>query len=261
MNNALIFGRTSRVNAYGRLPLCTILLCLAVSARAQIMYDVTVNTTTIAGQSGYFDIQFDPDTLDSLPASIGISEFTSDSVFTGGPTVTGDVIGTLPGQVTLNNDTPFNDLFQSVTFGNSTTFETTLYGPAFNPLPPYPSGGSTFSMSLYASDGVTPLLTTDPGGSILYIDVNPDGSTVATNFPSDFNGGASVTTFGTVVGTAVPEPSALTNLYSASVWLAASIVALRLGRYRRFNKEDDISVAVVPHQSVVRKRSGRKGGA
>ena len=179
--------------------LFSLLLLLTVGARsadAQVVYNVVVNTSAIAGQSGYVDLQFNPGGVDALDTTAIVNNVTTDGAFTAVATDTGAASGSLPSPpiVTLANTTAFNDLFQAFTFGNSLTFAITFSGMALVPSLPFPVSGSTFALSLYASDQTTPLLTTDIGGSILLLDINPDGSTSVTNFSADLNGSSPVAT-------------------------------------------------------------------
>ena len=80
----------------------------------------------------------------------------------------------MPGALTLDNGTAFNDAFQGFTFGDSFGLNLTLSGPAIDS--PGGTTGSAFALSLYAADGITPLLTTDPNGSVATIDLNANGT-------------------------------------------------------------------------------------
>ena len=75
--------------------------------------------------------------------------------------ISGDVTGTLASSLTLNNGTAFNDYFIPFTFGNTLSFLVTLGGPAVDAPDNTSTSGSTFSFSMFAGDGSTPLLTSD----------------------------------------------------------------------------------------------------
>ena len=113
-------------------------------------------------------------------------------------------MGSLPGSLTLDNGTSFNDVFQGFSFGSSVSFTVTLSGQAIS----NPSGtvGSAFAFSLYAADGITPLLTTDPNGSVGTILLNASGTTSVETFPQSPTDNMPAATV-TFTGTAVPEPS------------------------------------------------------
>lgn len=189
------------------------LSCQVVIAGAQIAYHVTVNTSAVNSLSGFLDLQFNPGGADTLPATLVISNFATDGTLNNTISTTGSVSGALPGppNLTFINSAvpPFNDYFGGDVFGNTISFDATFSGAAFSPSTPFPSAGSTFAFSLYAADGITPLLTTDPSGAALFIDVLVDGSTSTQNFPSDMNGGAPIATAALIVPNAVPEPGAV----------------------------------------------------
>jgi hypothetical protein len=199
------------------------------SLRADFIYDVSIDTSSIAGTSGYLDFQFNPGGV-SAPASITISNFQT----TGGilapfdPNIGtgdfGDATGMLPGTLTLDNGTQFNDVYQGFTFGTNYSFELDLSDP-----PAFPDG-SSFAMTLYGSDGGTTLLSNNPdgSGSALRLDLSPDGLTVTTAYAAQ---GVIATPQGSGnPGGAVPEPSSLLLLVSA---LPVGLLVRR--RLRRFS--------------------------
>jgi hypothetical protein len=112
---------------------------------------VTANTSSISGQGGYLDLQFEPGPSTVNLATAAVSAFTTDGTLTGAATLTGDVTGQLPGIVDFDNQTVFNDYFQETTFGSTETFTVTLSGPT-----PLGGGPSGFNISFYAGDGATP---------------------------------------------------------------------------------------------------------
>ena len=178
---------------------------IASSASADVIYEITVDTLSISGTPGSLDFQFNPGPLVTQAASLQILNFTSDGTLTAcalniqGFCPTGDATGTLPGTVTFDNGTPFNDYFDGFTYGNSLSFDVRLYGPAINTPDGTSTSGSTFAFSMFSdAAGTMPTLTTDlTDGFAATIDVNLDGTTTVTNF-------SSVTSIGTPG--AVPEP-------------------------------------------------------
>src|ERR1035441_9930218 len=116
-----------------------------------ITYGVTVNTSSISGTAGSLDFQFNPGPLVSQAASLDIFSFASDGTLAagaclaGGPCLAGNVTGTLPGTVTFDNGTGFNDYFQGFTFGSTLLFNVRLYGPAVNSPDGISTSGSTFA--------------------------------------------------------------------------------------------------------------------
>lgn len=172
-------------------------------ARGGILYELTIDTRTIAGTAGSLDFNFNPGPLVTQAASLDISSFLSDgtpvsgSCALGGPCLTGDVSGTLPGTLTFDNGTGFNDYFQDFTFGNTLMFDVRLYGPAVNSPDGISTSGSTFAFSMFSdAAGTIPILTSDlTDGFAATIGLNLDGTSSVNNFSAE-----------TTVS-AVPEPS------------------------------------------------------
>ena len=168
-----------------------------------ITYPVQVDTSAVIGQSGFLDFQFAPGDASTQSAFVAISNFVSDGTLVAPPDVNGGVSGSLPGALTIDNNTAFNDYFEQFTFGSSFSFSLTLDGPALQSPNGTANSGSTFGLGLF-DDAQNPILTTDPNGFAALVDVKLDGSTATSVFPSDSNGGAPVVQF-----ISTPEPSAL----------------------------------------------------
>lgn len=142
------------------------------SALADTWY-VNVDTSTLSGQSGWLDFQFNPADAFAPAAAVTITSFG----FTGlvqsvqsMPTSTGDVSGSLDGTLTLVNSQDFNDWLQGVTFGTAFSFRIDLDVPA-----PNASGsGSAFSLSLYDSS-YNSLLADPNWGASLVINASDNG--------------------------------------------------------------------------------------
>jgi hypothetical protein len=133
------------------------------------------------------------------------------------PATTGDSSGTLPGTVSLDNGTAFNDYFAGFTYGSTLTFDVNLSGPALTSPNGTSSSGSSFAFSMFSdSSGTMPTLTSDTtDGFAVTIDVNLDGTTTLKNFSNETSAGLLVTT--------TPEPGTLL-LMAAGL---AGIVMLR----------------------------------
>jgi len=156
-----------------------ILLAAGSAFATSPVYEVYVNTSAIAGQSGYLDFQFNPG-MSSQAALARILNFDPyTGALTGVPLTTGDVAGGLPGAVTINNTTAWNDYYQGFTFGNGLHFSVQLEGPAVTA--PTDADGSSFGFSMYAADQVTPLLGKDSNGFAMTAEVTSLG-TIATEY-------------------------------------------------------------------------------
>jgi len=174
------------------------------SVRAgSVTYLVNVSTNPIAGQAGNLDFQFNPGSASAESATATVTNFQSvGGVLSQPATLTGDASGSLPGALTLNNSTAYNDVFQGFTYGASFDFVLTLSGQALNS--PGGSSGSSFAVSLYDAAGVTPLLTTDPNGSVLTANVNVSGTVTILTFPQSSTNSTPVASV-----SSVPEPASL----------------------------------------------------
>jgi len=168
-----------------------------------VTYQVSVNTSALDGQSGNLDFQFNPGGLGSEPATATVTNFqTLAGILSQPAMLTGDASGSLPGTLTLNNGTAYNDVFQKFSYGSSFDFALTLSGPALDS--PGGSSGSSFALSLYDAAGLTPLLTTDPNGSVLTVNLNVSGTTSVLTFPQSSTNSTPAASV-----SSVPEPSSL----------------------------------------------------
>ena len=200
-------------------------LCAATAMANVITYDVTVNTSSISGTTGSLDFNFNPGSLVTQSASLQILSFTSNGTLAGSPELTGDASGALPGTLTFDNGTGFNDYFEGFTFGSTLSFDVSLYGPALSAPDGTSTSGSTFAFSMFSdAAGTTPTLTSDTtDGFAFTVDVNLDGSTTVTNYSSETG---IVAASGPV--SAVPEPGNL-----ALIGLGLGAISLVRRRYNR----------------------------
>lgn len=158
-------------------------------AQASVIYDVTVDTSSISGVSGSLDFNFSPGPLLTQAADLQILNFTSDGTLADCATnvqgfcPTGDVTGALPGPLTFDNGAYFNDYFDGFTYGNSLSFDVMLYGPAIDSPDGVSTSGSAFAFSMFSdAAGTMPALTTDLfDGYAATISINLDGSTTVSN--------------------------------------------------------------------------------
>jgi hypothetical protein len=200
-------------------------LCAASAMAGPITYDVTVNTSSISGTIGSLDFNFNPGPLVTQAASLQILNFSSNGTLAGNcPCGTGHVTGQLPGTITFNNGTAFNDYFDQFTYGSTLSFDVSLYGPALSSPDGVSTSGSTFAFSMFSdAAGTTPVLTTDTTqGFAVTIEVNLNGTTTVTNYSSQTR----VTPLGR---TTTPEPGTLALIGIAGV-VFAGCAGRRLSR-------------------------------
>jgi hypothetical protein len=185
-------------------------------------YQITIDTSSLLGSGdGSLDFQFNPGALDTQGASVEIVNFTSDGALVGSPVLTGNVAGGLPGTITFDNGSFYNDYFQVFTYGSTISFQLNFFGPALDTPDGISSAGSLFTFGMFSdTDGLIPVLTNNPDGSGAFtVDVNLDGTTTVTNF-------SDVTTVA-----AVPTPS--------TVWLLSSALLGWgvFGKRRRYSEQ------------------------
>lgn len=174
-------------------------------------YTVTVDTSSVSGTSGSLDFQFNPGLFGSQSATLQVLNFAGDGTLSGAPILTGHVTGALPGTLSFDNGTGFNDYFGGFVFGNALSFNLTFSGPAVLTPDGVSASGSSFAFSMFSDPaGTVPVLTSDTtNGFAFTVDVNLDGTTTVTN-----NSAQTL-----VLATSVPEPT-------TEILLAAGLVAI-----------------------------------
>jgi len=194
----------------------------SLAAAGPINFDVTVDTSSIFSTAGSLDFNFNPGPMETQLASLKILDFTSNGLLGGGPALTGDVAGTLPGTLAFDNATGFNDYFEGFTFGNTLSFELSFYGPALSAPNGASTSGSTFAFSMFSdAAGTIPALTSDTtNGFAFTVNVNLDGTTTVTNSSAQITVAQSAG--------ASPEPGTLPPML-----LALSLVLWYCARLRR----------------------------
>ena len=182
------------------------------SALASTWY-VNVDTSSLAGQTGWLDFQFNPGDATAPPAAATVATFSTDSgALLATSTFTGDASGSLNTTMTLGNSQYFNDLLQAFTFGNKLSFSFTLDLP--NPSLDPAASGTAFGLSFY--DGAYNSLLADPAwGAALVINLKGGGATevLAQSAPVSLS---------TTAPTPVPLPGAL-GLMMAGFFLLTGV--------------------------------------
>ncbi|MGO9379191.1 MAG: NF038129 family PEP-CTERM protein [Dissulfurispiraceae bacterium] len=155
-----------------KLLVIAIIMFAATSAFADLSYNFSVNTSSVSGQQGYIDMQYNPGISSTGAGSASTVNFISDASL-GTIQLTGGATGALP-SVVINNTTGYNDYFQALTFGNTLNFTLNLSGAA----------GNSFYLAFLDPTQSIPLLTTDStNGYATIIDMNSNGAAV-TNLSS-----------------------------------------------------------------------------
>jgi len=206
----------------GLLALCGLTAPLAFAD--EIEYAITVDTSSQLANMGWIEFQFNGSPSGSQPADAEISNFATDGTIIPPPQLTGDASGALPGTVSMDNGTNFDDYFEALTFGNTVTFDLTLSGPAIGATA-NGEGGGTFTLDFLDSTQSNYLFTADPINDVpvFTVDVNPDGSVTPTAYGSVDTAEAP----GSVVSfSQVPEPS-------MALLLAGGLAGMAILRRRR----------------------------
>ena len=177
-----------------------------VSSVSAVPIDVLIDTTSLSGSTGQMAFDF----IDGDPASntATISGFTTDGTLVFPATEDGGPIsGTLPGPVTIEDDSFFNELLQPITFGNTISFSVELTtNRTFSLFPD--------SFSFFLLDDFLLLLfpTSDPtfADSLFFVDIDGSAAGAISSFVAT---GPPTVTWSVTQAAAAPEPSTLFLLF------------------------------------------------
>jgi hypothetical protein len=150
------------------------LLCTVAASAGTIERTYQIDTSSVLGVPGLVFLQFNPG-FDSNVAVAVTENFNGFGATLGAPVYTGDAAGELELAVILNNTDTLNQVEQPITFGSAFRFRLVIESP--DP-PAGGTTGSTFGLFFLSLADITPIyiLTNDPTGAALLVDVFPDGA-------------------------------------------------------------------------------------
>jgi len=215
------------------LPLLTLMIALlsAPALRAQVSFDVTLNTTALSAQDGvntpfYLDFQLNYGSTPETTSSVTLSSFQ----FIGGgalgsATTNGTASGSVTSTVSLtaNSSSQFNELYQQ--FSSSTTdiiFLATVSGASSGAIP------TEFTTAILDNSLGFPaqLYTTAPDTeSLVTLNLNPSNTLSSVGAFTSLSSADGLTTV-TGVGAAitVPEPSTTAAIMGCAALLVVCYV-------------------------------------
>ena len=185
----------NRTNRYFAVLTIAAAVLMAPTAKAD-SFNITVNTSSLQGTSGYLDFQFNPGNTPFDAASATISGFTTDGTLMGALPNIGAVSGALPGPVVINNTDVLNEYTQAVIYGSFFDVSVNLSTPVVSGTA---TGGSSFTLDV-EDNNFNSLL-----GSFPAVEIDLDATTGQPSITNNSDGAASVVT--------TPEPD--------SLWLVA----------------------------------------
>lgn len=184
-------------------------LLLAGVAQASVSFEVDVNTSGLMGTTGYLDFQFDPGNTPYDAGSATITALGFDGTLGAALPDVGDVTGSLPGSLVINNTDATNEYTQAYTFGSYFDFLVTLNIPTVSGTA---AGGNSFTFDVEDS-GFNPLLSS----SFPAVEIDLDALTAA---PTVTNNTSDVNPNGFANVAPVPEPAAFALLGTGLAFLA-----------------------------------------
>lgn len=200
-------------------------LLMTLTAKADAIYNVSLNTSSLAGTGQYY-VNFQlvqGAAITSNTATLSAFNFGAGSAVGAplpDPDTTSGAAGSLTDQVTITTSDFFNQFTQEFNPGNTLSFVLGLTQESAGETP------DQFSFGLLYDDGTGSLVnipTTDPGNAFFTVDINP--RLVVNTFGTD--PGQTRFSLSAPTLTAVPEPTT-TLLLSSGL----GVMALKLRRRR-----------------------------
>jgi len=166
--------------------LMLVILTLANNGLAHALtYQITVDTSSLYGTTGFLDLQLNPGNLNAPAAQALINGFSTDGTL-GAVSLGnswGNYSGTLPGAVTLVNSA-LTDYDQAITYGNTLTFNVTFSGAFLTASCSGSCIDSAFILSLFDGNYASLLSNDQLNGSLVTFQLPPGGGETYTNFGS-----------------------------------------------------------------------------
>jgi hypothetical protein len=187
-----------------RLILASLLPFLACStAQAGVQYRVNIDTQSLAGSAGYLDFGL-VGLADSPSATVSIHSLNGGAAL-GAPLLDGEA-AVQPGGWTLGNGGAFNAILQGWRFGSALFFELDFSGDWLTAMS---GSGTSFALKLW-DEQFNNVLTLDPAGDLLRIELNAGGQVDVVPLSADGQG-IQVQS----ISHHIPEPGALSLLVLA----------------------------------------------
>jgi hypothetical protein len=181
--------------------LCAVSLVVPTPVRADLAFDVNLNTASFSSSSSYaigFDL-IDGDGL--LNTTITLSGFSfSGGAPIGSPSLSGGAIGSLATTLVLSDTSFLNELYQGFSPGTSLSFHAVIDTTASPDSVP-----DSFAFYLYRDGNV--VTTSDPNGVNSVLSADLTTSTTLNNINTSSSTDPSVAFDAPSVTAAVPEPS------------------------------------------------------
>ncbi len=155
----------------------TFLLAAASAQAAPQLFTVSINTSSLLGSAAYLDFNFGAASVSADAGSLTISGFNGDATLGASSVLFGNVAGTLPSNVVLDNQpSPGAYYSQALTLGSSIAFNLILDGDLVNGPTGGPDG-SSFAVWLL-DESFLPLLSLD---ALFVVDIDGLGQITLTN--------------------------------------------------------------------------------
>jgi len=221
-------------------------LLAPATARGDAIYIIRTNTSTLAGSSGYIDLQYNG-LLNAGASTATITGFSTDGSLDG-IILDGDASGDLAHTVVIQNgalnNSGLNDYDEAITFGTFVEFTVVLSGP------PGGTANSGFALIYYNSDYTVNLLSAELSGVSATLTIQPDGGVLASTYQADDGKYYTTITEGSEPSS-VPEPASALAIAAGLALLAGWTCRRRESRFRRTNAVPASSAAPTQTHRVV----------